>query len=99
MLFKPCIVPGPSTLTNKIDKTKFSISIAGAAVVILHEEILTLSSAMGVAPSTVRQMRSFAKEFFDKMRLTSVSGRRQVDAVKQELESACPKSCLRYVFS
>lgn len=89
-------ISGPSTLTSKIDKTKFSISIAGAAIVILHEDILTLSSAMGVAPSTVRQMRNFVKEFFDNMGLASVSGRRQVDEIKKKLESACPKSCLRY---
>ncbi|CAG7725322.1 unnamed protein product, partial [Allacma fusca] len=79
------------------ENTKFSISIASAAVVILHEDILTLSSAMAVAPSSVKEMKTFAGQFFQDLGITNASGRKQVEDLKAKLENACPKSFLQII--
>jgi len=82
-----------------VEKTKFDISFSSAVVVVLHKDVVTLSTPFGLEPETVQAMRELYGLFFKELGLFSVVGKRDVDRIRQSLNKACNKSCHRLVNS
>lgn len=80
--------------------SRFDIRIASLAVLILHEEILTLSNdSRLLLQSSVHQLQKIASEFFKKLGLFAIAGygSKDFDAAKQSFEQACNLNHIRYV--
>jgi len=79
--------------------TKISISFASLAVVLLHEDIMTLSSAEAAVPSSVNEMREVAGNFFRHLGLfgASVKGKKDVQDVRAKLNEACTRNHHRVI--
>lgn len=72
----------------------FNIKVASLAVVVLHEDILTLSAEQEqtIIPSSVRQMQNTADKFFGNLGLF---GTKDFDSAKSQFEKACSLNHLR----
>ncbi|CAL8111003.1 unnamed protein product [Orchesella dallaii] len=79
--------------------TKISITFASLAVVLLHEDIITLSSAEAALPSSVSEMREVAGNFFRHLGLfgASVKGKKDVHDVRTKLNEACTRNHHRVI--
>lgn len=74
--------------------TKLSISFASLALVLLHEDIITLSSTDAALPSSIDEMRQVAANFFKHLGLfgASVKGKKDVQDVRAKLNEACTRN-------
>ncbi len=79
--------------------TKVSLSFASLAVVLLHEDIMTLSSTEAALPSSVNEMREVAANFFRSLGLfgASVKGKKDVQDVRTKLNEACTRNHHRII--
>lgn len=79
--------------------TKVSLSFASLAVVLLHEDIMTLSSTEAALPSSVNEMREVAANFFRSLGLfgASVKGKKDVQDVRSKLNEACTRNHHRII--
>lgn len=68
-------------------------------MILLHEDILTLSSKDAVLPDTLKEMREFSRNFFQSLSLfgASVKGQKDVDEVREKMNSACARSHHRII--
>lgn len=79
-------------------RMRFSLKLGSLVALLLHEDVLTCNSTTGqLATSTVEQMLSLANVFFGQLGLFSLAGAgiRDLQRVKEKLDSACTRSHLR----
>lgn len=76
------------------EKTKFSLSFASVSVLLLHEDILSLSSNEAVFPETLSQMQGVARHFFQTLYYfgSSVKGEKDIAEVRDKMNGACDLS-------
>jgi len=77
-----------------------SVSFTSAVVILLHEDVLQLSSDLSnfnpVVDSTVVALRGHSIIFFETLGMFSVaSGKRHLDAMRGKLDASCSLSHLR----
>jgi autophagy-related protein 2 len=81
----------------------FHIRLSSLAVVLLHDDILTLcveSDGSSLARSSVQQMKAISKDFFDELGFFAVTGygNKDFNAAKNAFLSACQLNHIRQVF-
>ena len=82
---------------NYTDKTDLSVSFTSAVIVLLHEDILLLSSSTAVEQSTVEKLRECSATFFETLGMFSAaSGKRHLESIRGKLDASCPLNHLRY---
>jgi len=82
----------------------FHIRLSSLAIVLLHDDILTLcveSDGSSLARSSVQQMKTISKDFFDELGLFAVTGYGNKDfhTAKETFLRACQLNHIRHVFS
>jgi autophagy-related protein 2 len=82
----------------------FHIRLSSLAVVLLHDDILTLcieSDGNSLARSSVQQMKAISKDFFDELGFFAVSGYGSKDfsTAKDAFLKACQLNHIRQVHS
>lgn len=82
--------------------TRFQIRLASLAVVLLHEDLLSVATGTNhvLVPSSVTQMKHTAETFFRNLGLFAVTGYGNKDFEKAKIvfEKACQLNHLRFVF-
>jgi len=81
------------------EKTKFTVTFASIAVALLHQDLLILSPTETVALSSVKDMRESSRRFFQSLSLfgVTVKGKKDVNEVREKLNSACDRSHHRII--
>jgi hypothetical protein len=84
--------------------SRFHIRLSSLAIVLLHEDILTLvveSDGSSLARSSVQDMKAISKAFFDELGLFAVAGYGSKDfqGAKEAFLKACQLNHIRHVFS
>ena len=82
----------------------FHVRLSSLAIVLLHDDILTLcveSDGSSLARSSVQQMKTISKDFFDELGLFAVTGYGSKDfhVAKEVFHKACQLNHIRHVFS
>ncbi|XP_072742677.1 autophagy-related protein 2 homolog B [Anoplolepis gracilipes] len=80
------------------ETTQFHIRVSSVALVLLHEDILTpCVEQLGLTSSSIRQMKSAAKEFFRQLGTFAVGGfgSKDFDTASKSLTDACRLSHIR----
>lgn len=83
------------------ETSQFHMRMSSIALVLLHEDILTpCVEGSGLTFSSIKQMRSTAKEFFRQLGMfaTGGYGSKDFDKVSKLLVDACRLSHIRYIY-
>lgn len=81
-----------------IEESRFHVRLSSLAIVLLHEDILTVSPDTGqLAPGSVQHMKSLAEEFFNKLGFFAVSGygNKDFETAKNIFLEACQLNHIR----
>lgn len=82
------------------ETSQFHMRMSSIALILLHEDILTpCVEGLGLTFSSIKQMRSTAKEFFRQLGMfaTGGYGSKDFDKVSKLLMDACRLSHIRYM--
>lgn len=81
--------------------SRFQIRLASLALVILHEDLLAISSdTQTLIPSSVQQMQNTATSFFNNLGLFAITsyGSKDFNIARSVFEKACKLNHMRFVF-
>lgn len=102
--------PNPSDLSNNAlpvseqdvgsEESHLHVRLSSLAVVLLHEDILTVSPETGrLTPSSLQQMDALASEFFQRLGLFAASGygKKDFETAREIFIEACQLNHIRFV--
>lgn len=83
-----------------VEESKFHVRLSSLAILLLHDDILTVSPDTGqLTPASIQHMKSLADEFFTKLGLFAASGygNKDFETAKQVFLQACQLNHIRCV--